>query len=153
MQKCQDCGNSYPESATLCPVCGCPSKIKDKRTEKEREVDLFLLDNRFPPYRYNEIRSWLMTLDDRQFLLIDDYKYKDPFIMTMISIFLGYIGVDRFVLEDIKKGLFKLLMFSCSFLVIPGVIALILWIKDIFNIKNLTQEYNYRLMKKAIDHL
>ena len=73
--------------------------------------------------------------------------------MTMISIFLGYIGVDRFVLEDIKKGLFKLLMFSCSFLVIPGVIALILWIKDIFNIKNLTQEYNYRLMKKAIDHL
>ena len=154
-QKCVECGCKYPEKDKLCPNCGCPStkKFTTFASEKEREVYLFLLTNtdKYPADRYEEVKSWLMSLNDRQFLLIEDMNYRDTTIMLLISIFLGYVGLDRFLLNDTKKGLMKLGMTCLSFLVIPGLISIIWWIKDIFNITELTKEYNYNLMKKVQD--
>lgn len=152
MQKCEDCGFEYPEKGEACPACGCPSKKKHTySSEKEREVENFLLSERhkFPVSRFGEIRSWMMTLNDKQIDMLYKLDYKDTTIMLLVSIFVGYLGVDRFLLGDIKNGLFKLCLFLCSFLIIPGIIALVWWIMDIFKIGNLTKEYNYNEMRKS----
>ena len=154
MQKCLDCGFEYPEKADACPSCGCPSSIKTKRysTEKERDVEGFMLNNRhnFPVYRYNEIRSWLTTLNDRQLDMIDRMDFRETWVMLLVSVFLGYLGVVRFLLNDVKMGLVKLGLTSLSFLIIPGLISLVLWLMDIFKIDALTKEYNYNEMRKAV---
>lgn len=153
MQKCQDCGFEYPEKAAACPSCGCPSSIKTKlfSSEKERDVEGFMLSNRrfFPVYRYNEIQSWLITLNDRQLVLIYDMEFRETWIMLLVSVFVGYLGVDRFLLNDVKMGLIKLGLTSLSFLIIPGLISLVLWLMDIFKIDMLTKEYNYNELRKA----
>lgn len=76
-------------------------------------------------------------------------NYRDVELVFLISIFLGYLGLDRFLLKDTKKGLMKLAMTCFSFLIIPGLIAIVWWIKDIFNIREMVKEYNYNLMRKV----
>ena len=71
--------------------------------------------------------------------------------MFFISIFLGYTGLDRLLLKDTKNGLMKLSLTCFSFLIIPGLISIVWWIKDIFNIKEMTKEYNFNVMKKVLD--
>ena len=152
-QVCEECGNKYPEQNLLCPNCGCPSTRKAftaYSSEKEREIDLFLLtSDYYPPERYNEVKSWLMTLNDRQLALIYDMNYRDSDTMLLVAIFLGYAGLDRFLLKDTKNGLIKLGLTCCSFLVIPGLISIVWWIKDIFNIKEMVRKYNYNQMRKV----
>ena len=91
---------------------------------------------------------------------ISHIKYKDvkPYIYTedgltlekrvfLISIFLGYFGVDRLILKDTKNGLMKLAMACLSFLIIPGIVAIVWWVKDLFNIKEMVKLFNYNLMR------
>lgn len=103
----------------------------------------------YPADRYDEVKAWLMTLNDRQLSLLYHMDYRDVEFVFLISIFLGYLGVDRFILKDTKKGLMKLAMTCLSFLIIPGLIAIVWWIKDIFNIREMVKEYNYNLMRKV----
>lgn len=150
---CEECGTEYPDERNICPNCGCPSKkpFSDFSSEKEREVYLFMLSetDKYPSDRYNEVKAWLMTLNDRQFGLLYQMDYKDYEIMLFISIFVGYLGVDRLILKDTKNGLLKLTMFLLSFLIIPGIISIIWWIKDIVNIRELVKVYNYEMMRKV----
>ena len=153
-QVCEECGNKYPAQEKICPNCGCPSKknaFTSSTSDKEREIDLFLLlhDEYYPIELYNEVKSWMMSLNDKQLALIYNLDYKDYVPMFLLSIFLGYAGIDRFLLKDTKNGLFKLGLACCSFLVIPGLIAIVWWIKDIFNIKEMVRKYNYNEMKKV----
>ena len=153
-QTCKECGNKYPAQEKICPNCGSPSKKTASTfysSEREKEVDLFLLTNTeyYPIELYNEVKSWMMSLSEKQLFLIYNMNYRDATIMLLVSIFLGYIGLDRILLKDTKKGLMKLALTCCSFLVIPGLIALGWWIKDIINIKEMVKEYNYNEMKKV----
>lgn len=151
-QKCEECGTRYPQIEKVCPNCGCPSKKNFTfSTEREKEIEMFLLlhTDYYPPELYNEVKSWLMTVSEKQLSLIYDINYRDSVAMLFVSIFLGYIGLDRFLLKDTKKGLMKLGMTCFSFLIIPGIIAIAWWIKDIINIKEMVREYNYNEMKSV----
>ncbi len=151
LQTCEECGNKYPAQDKLCPSCGCPSnkKFSSFSSEKEREIELFLLSSDYyPPELYNEVKSWLMTLNDKQLRLIYDLNYRDSMVMLLVSIFLGYLGIDRILLKDTKNGLIKLGLTCCSFLIIPGLISIIWWIKDIFNIKEMVRVYNLDEMRR-----
>lgn len=110
---------------------------------------LLLHTDYYPPELYNEVKSWLMTVSEKQLSLIYDINYRDSVAMLFVSIFLGYIGLDRILLKDTKKGLMKLGMTCFSFLIIPGIIAIAWWIKDIINIKEMVREYNYNEMKSV----
>ena len=152
LQTCEECGNKYSAQDKLCPSCGCPSnkKFSSFSSEKEREIELFLISSDYyPPELYNEVKSWLMTLSDKQLSLIYDLNYRDSVVMLLVSIFLGYLGVDRILLKDTKNGLMKLGLTCCSFLIIPGLISIIWWIKDIFNIKEMVREYNLDEMRRV----
>lgn len=148
---CEECGTEYPDYKPECPNCGCPSKKSSSRfsSEKEREVYIFLATetDKYPAERYDEVKAWLMSLDDRQLGLVYQLDYRNAEIVFLISIFLGYFGVDRLILKDTKNGLLKLAMACLSFLIIPGIIAVVWWVKDIFNINEMVKQYNYNLMR------
>jgi TM2 domain-containing membrane protein YozV len=70
--------------------------------------------------------------------------------MIIISFFLGYLGVDRFMLGQTGLGIVKLLV--CTgiiavgwiLLFIPYIIPFVWWLIDLIKIKKLTQNYNYQ---------
>jgi len=60
---------------------------------------------------------------------------RDRTLVLLISIFLGYLGIDRFLIGDIGMGLLKLL---------TGGVCGIFWLVDIFLITGRVDEYNRR---------
>ncbi|MBS6476041.1 MAG: TM2 domain-containing protein [Clostridiales bacterium] len=61
-------------------------------------------------------------------------ELKDPTTLLLISIFLGSLGVDRFMLGDTGMGILKLL---------TGGVCGILTIIDWFTVQNKTKELNF----------
>lgn len=55
--------------------------------------------------------------------------------MLLVSIFLGQLGIDRFMLGDIGLGVLKLITAGgCG----------IWWLVDLFSVQDRTREYNYK---------
>jgi TM2 domain-containing membrane protein YozV len=61
--------------------------------------------------------------------------YKNPFMMLLISVFWGVLGVDRFLLGQVSIGVLKLL---------TGGACGIMWIIDMIKIQDMTRDYNYK---------
>ena len=55
-------------------------------------------------------------------------------VMLIISIFLGYLGIDRFMLGSVGLGILKLL---------TGGICGILWLIDVITVGNQTRKHNF----------
>ena len=90
-----------------------------------QKVDLFMMQNRdrFKVHDAMVIREKLLALDDSKQQAIFMVELKDPTMMLIISIFLGYLGIDRFMLGDIPMGILKLLTGGLC-----GILAIIDWI-------------------------
>lgn len=76
-----------------------------------QKVDLFLVSNQkyFEPGQILLIKDRLLALDDDKFALICSLDYKDPTTLLLISIFIGGLGIDRFMLGETGLGVLKLL--------------------------------------------
>lgn len=72
--------------------------------------------------------------DESKFNLLTTVDIKDTITLLLISIFLGGLGIDRFMLGDIGMGILKLL---------TGGVCGILTIIDWFTVQNRTRELNY----------
>lgn len=74
-------------------------------------VDLYLVMKQkyFAAEHLPYIRERLMQLTDEQFHSINGVELMDPTVMLLVSIFGGYLGVDRFLLGDIPMGALKLI--------------------------------------------
>ena len=173
---CRDCGNYLPEGAVSCPVCGCPVQQPFQNTSQpafhqappnigryhnapssmntQQRVQRFLMANGkfFPDYQIEEIRSNLLALNNQQMSSVECMSFKDPTTMLLISIFLGGLGVDRFMLDDTKNGVFKLLLSLFFFLIVTAIAIFVWWIVDLINIRTMTQEYNYEELTKAMSY-
>ena len=68
-------------------------------------------------------------------------------ISIIISIFLGYLGIDRFMLGDTTNGILKILLTICC-----GV-GLIWWLVDIFKVDKMTRKHNYKLLKDTLKYV
>ncbi|MBF6309363.1 TM2 domain-containing protein, partial [Nocardia farcinica] len=88
----------------------------------------------FPPTSMMAIRSQLEKLDDSKFAFLQSLNYKNPTTVLILSIFLGVLGVDRFMLGQAGLGVLKLL--TCGGL---GIWAIVDW----FIISGKTKEVNY----------
>ena len=107
------------------------------------KIDSFLLANgkKFPPEKDALIREKLAQTDESKLSSISAAAYKDPSTMLLISIFVGSLGVDRFMLGDTGMGVLKLLTGGCC-----GV----LWLIDLLGITKKVQEYNYNELMKLL---
>ncbi len=111
--------------------------------EKSR-IDLFVstMNEKFESSKMIAIRSQLENLDDNRFALLQSLNYKSPTTVLIISILVGGLGIDRFMLGQTGLGVLKLL--TCGGL---GIWTIIDW----FLVSGMTKEYNYKLfMQNAI---
>lgn len=101
------------------------------------KLDMYLATNAkmFAPMKLPQIKEALSKLDDSKFIYLQSIEYKDPNTILLLSILLGTLGIDRFMLGDASMGVVKLL--TCG-----GVY--IWWILDMISAQQRAQEYNYK---------
>lgn len=75
----------------------------------------------------------LDDMSEAQLRALTSLELKDPTTMLLISIFLGALGIDRFMLGQKGMGILKLL---------TGGLCGILYITDIIHITELTKKCN-----------
>lgn len=110
---------------------------------EESKINMFVSANmnKFNQIQMSEIKSKLASMSDQKADAIMSLELRDSTTMLVISILLGYLGIDSFMLGKIGIGVLKLLTGGCC-----GI----LWIIDIINIKKNTQDYNYQKFNEAL---
>jgi len=100
-----------------------------------QKVDMFIMTNAkfFENYQINAIRERLLTMDDSKWGMVSTMQFKDPTVSLIVSILVGSLGIDRFIIGDTGLGIGKLL--TCGGL---GIWAIIDW----FLIMPATREKN-----------
>ncbi|WP_242491899.1 TM2 domain-containing protein [Miniphocaeibacter massiliensis] len=117
--------------------------MSDNMERREEEVRLYLVNNAkfFDQSKVPYVREKLMSCSDQQFMLATSTELKDPTMMLIISILVGTLGIDRFMLGDTGMGILKL---------VTGGLCGILTIIDWFGIQNKTKEFNLQKISMAI---
>ena len=93
-----------------------------------QRVDMYIMTNQkyFPAEKLPFLRDRLLNCDYQRFMMISSMELKDPTTALILSIFLGSLGVDRFILGDVGIGVGKLLTLGGCY---------IWWIVDLFLIR------------------
>ncbi len=73
-------------------------------------------------------------MDESKFSMISTIEMKDPTTILLVSIFLGGLGIDRFMLGDTGMGILKLLTGGCC-----GILTIVDW----FTVSKKTKELNF----------
>lgn len=104
-----------------------------------QKVDMFLMSKGkyFPVNRIQYLRERLLEMDSSKEILLSSLSFKDPTIILIISIIVGYLGVDRIFIGNVGLGIIKLL--TCGGF---GVWTLVDW----FLIMDATKESNFELI-------
>ena len=109
---------------------------------ESQKVDMFIMANAkyFESHQLNAIRERLLTLDDSKWAMISTVQLKDPSTSLIVSIFAGYLGIDRFLIGDTGLGIGKLL--TCGGL---GIWTIVDWfmIQGATRDKNMQKIQNY----------
>ena len=87
------------------------------------------------------IREKLERADEVTFAQIQSCDFKDPTTVLIVSIFLGELGIDRFMIGDTGMGILKLLTFGCC-----GILAIYDW----FTIMKKTKKVNLAKLSEII---
>ncbi len=108
-----------------------------------QKLDMFIMTNQkfFPSEKIMYLKERLRDIDDEKFSLISTIELKDPTTILLVSIFLGTLGIDRFMIGDTGMGVLKLL---------TGGLCGILTIIDWFTISNTTKELNFNKIMTLI---
>lgn len=109
----------------------------------KQKLDMYMVANQkyFPVEKMALVKEKLATLDDDRYLTITSIEFKEPSTILLVSIFLGTLGIDRFMLGDTAMGLLKL--FTCG---LCGILTIIDW----FTIQKKTKELNFQKLMMAI---
>lgn len=99
-------------------------------------VDNYIIINQkyFPGDKILFLKERLYAMDEQRFSMLSTIELKDPVVILIISIFLGGLGIDRFMIGDIGLGVLKLLTFG-----VFGIFTIIDW----FLISGRTKEKNF----------
>ncbi len=109
----------------------------------QNKIDMYIMTNQkyFPAEKMVYLREKLSTMDENKFALLSSLELKDPTVMLVVSIFLGSLGIDRFMLGDTGMGVLKLLTGGCC-----GVLTIIDWC----TIMNKTKEQNFNKLMSML---
>lgn len=103
---------------------------------EQQKIDMYIMTNQkyFPEEKIVFLKDKLRTMDEEKFSLVSAVELKDPTTLLLVSIFLGVLGIDRFMLGDTGMGILKLLTCGCC-----GILTIIDW----FSISKKTKETNF----------
>lgn len=141
-------------------------------TEFEQSVEryLFLNSTFFPQEKVSQIKDKLLS-NESVFNRARLMTLKDPNTLLLISVFVGQLGVDRFLINKKATGTIKLIfwliayvcMFVSFFVILNDatkfigwfllslyLVFLIVWVIDLCKIRNMTKEYNYSLIMNIL---
>ena len=109
----------------------------------QQKIDLYIMTNQkyFPEEKIVYLKDKLRTMDEEKFSLVSTVELKDPTTLLLISIFLGTLGIDRFMLGDTGMGILKLLTCGCC-----GILTIVDW----FTISKRTKERNFNQLMSLI---
>lgn len=101
-----------------------------------QQVDMYIAANQkyFPEDKIMYLKEKLLAMPDEKYSLVSTIALKNPTTMLIISLFLGTLGVDRFMLGNTGMGVLKLLTGGC---------CLVLTIIDWCTIMKKTREFNF----------
>lgn len=107
------------------------------------KVDMYLMTNQkyLPAEKIVFLKQKLLEADESKFTLISAVELKDPTTLLLVSIFVGGLGIDRFMLGDTGMGVLKLL---------TGGLCGILTIVDWFTVQNRTRELNFNRLAMVL---
>ena len=99
-------------------------------------IDMYIMTNQkyLPAEKIVFIKQKLLEADESKFQLVSAVEFKDPTTILLVSIFLGSLGIDRFMLGETGMGILKLLTLGCC-----GVLTIIDW----FSVQKKAKEINY----------
>ena len=102
----------------------------------QERVDMYIMTNQkyLPAEKIVFLKQKLLEADENKFSLVSAVEFKDPTTLLLVSIFLGSLGIDRFMLGDIGMGILKLLTVGLC-----GVLTIIDW----FTIQKRVREQNW----------
>lgn len=102
----------------------------------QNKVDMYIMTNQkyFPAEKMMYIKEKLLAMDESKFSMISTVELKDPTTILLISIFLGALGIDRFMLGDTGMGILKLLTGGCC-----GILTIVDW----FTVSKKAKETNF----------
>lgn len=108
-------------------------------------VQNYLMANakNLPEVSIEEIRAKLSSLSQEEFNIVQVVPLKDTLVIFLLSLFLGYYGVDRFMLGQVGLGILKLL---------TGGGCGIWWLIDLFLIMEETKKTNYEKIMSAMPY-
>lgn len=100
------------------------------------KLDMFVMTNQkyLPTEKIVFIKEKLKNIDEERFALVSSVELKDPTTILLVSIFLGSLGIDRFMLGDTGLGILKLL---------TGGLCGIMTIIDWFTVQKKAKEANF----------
>lgn len=106
-------------------------------------VDMYITTNQkyLPADKIASLRERLSAADESKFNSISSVQFKDPTVLLLVSIFLGTLGIDRFMLGQIGMGILKLL--TCG---LCGILTIIDW----FTVQKRTRELNYNKLMAVL---
>ena len=102
----------------------------------QNKVDMYVMTNQkyFPAEKIMYLKEKLAAMDESKFTMVSTVELKDPTTILLVSIFLGTLGIDRFMLGDTGMGILKLLTGGCC-----GLLTIIDW----FTVSKKTKELNF----------
>ena len=102
----------------------------------QQKVDMYIMTNQkyFPAEKIMLIKERLLALDEQRFQMVSMIELKDPTTILLVSIFLGSLGIDRFMIGDTGMGILKLLTLG-----VCGIMTIVDW----FTISKQTKDLNF----------
>ena len=100
------------------------------------KVDMFIMTNQkyLPAEKIVFLKQKLLDLDENRFSVVSTMEFKNPTTLLLVSIFLGSLGIDRFMLGAVGLGILKLLTLGLC-----GILTIIDW----FTVQKRTRDQNY----------
>ncbi len=104
---------------------------------KQDQIDMYIMTNQkyLPADKIVFIKQKMQEVDDEKFSLISALEYKDPMTILLVSIFVGSLGIDRFMLGDTGMGILKLLTMGLC-----GVLTIVDW----FTVQKKAKDVNFQ---------
>ena len=109
----------------------------------QQKIDMFVMTNQkyFPAEKIVFLKEKIKNIDEEKFALISAMDFKEPTTLLLVSLFLGSLGIDRFMLGDTGLGILKLLTFGCC-----GIMTVVDW----FGISKKAKEVNFNNLMTLI---